>query len=175
MGAVNSATRLLPGAAEDYQEPATFEQIRDACADAILKIGEAKSTEEAQALGLKLAADTKVAMLRFQACYSALMHFAKHGCHMSNMKMVLTQGGRTKEPAGGTWLNGINTANLQPNEHLFYAAIDAVGRKAVEDAMVADFERIQAAAKLQAEKAAVAESSGLEGPIGGPVAPRVNH
>lgn len=172
MGTVNSATRLLPGAAEEYKEPDSFETIRDTCASACLAIAAADTKEEAQRLAIGLMDATTATMLRFQSCYAALMHFAKHGCHMSNMKMVLTQSGRSNEPAGGTWLNGIATANLQPNEHLFYAAIDAVGRKAVEDAMVADFNRIQDAAKLQAEKKATLATAGLEGPTGGPVSPR---
>lgn len=172
MGVINSPTRILPGAAEDYKEPDSFDVIRDKCVAACTAAGEAKTLEEAQLHALALSDATLAAMARFQACYFALMHFAKHGMHMSNMKMVLAQHGRQGEPGGGTWLNGLTSANIIPNEPLFYAAIDAVGRQAVEDAMVQDFNKIQDAAKLMTEKRETLAGKHLEGPIGGPVGPR---
>lgn len=111
----------------------------------------------------------KLLLKRIEALEDGLLPFATQALMLANMHMCLAAEGRSKEPAGGTWLNGINNATMQPNEKIFYFACDVLGRAQTEQRVMNIFAKVQEATAALVERDKLADDAHREGPIGGPV------
>lgn len=99
-------------------------------------------------------------LARAEALEKALLVFAGHGMMMANARMQLSAANRAQEPCGGTWVNGLQRAQMVPNESIFFDAIDACGRERVDEHMTMLFETLRKAQAAQAERDAHVEAGG---------------
>lgn len=113
-------------------------------------------------------------LARVQKLEAALMPFATQGMMMANMQLCLIGAGRPDEPAGGTWLNGLQTAQMRPEPIIFYMAADVVGRTATEERVMRIFDAIRKQSALIEERDAHVADNTLQGPVGGPVGGRIH-
>lgn len=91
---------------------------------------------------------------------AALLPFAQIGMVLSNARMCLRGAGKADEPAGGHWVNQVTSTHLAQTEANFFRAIDAVGRKRIEEHMMQLFKRVQESQALVAERNAHIEAGG---------------
>lgn len=102
---------------------------------------------------LKIQATFHLLLKRLEAVLEAVKPLATKAMLMANAKLNLCADRRAGEPAGGTWISGLDQIHMSADEKLFFALCDAYGRKAAERVMMDAFERIQKAQTLLAEKA----------------------
>lgn len=152
-----------PGSIDNYQEPISLADLR--------KRRDEIDPPCASTSMIKLLDD---ALAKIEALETAVAPLCVHGMMMANARMCLVQLGRAKEPAGGTWVSGTSSIQMQPTESLFFDMIDAVGRGRVERHMMQLFNEVQEKNAAAAEKNAHVEGSTLQGPVGGPVGGRVH-
>lgn len=118
-----------------YTEPPSLEQLqKDFLAGAI----------NAQSMA-------EILLGRAQALEKALLPFCLHGLMMSNARMCLMAMGRN-DPAGGVWFSQPHQIRMQPNEKIFYDAIDAAGRARSEAHAMAVFDKLNEAKDAAAER-----------------------
>src|ERR1035437_4414122 len=155
----------FPTVDPNYTEPPTLESLRARAA--AFTAAEPGTLDDVQVLFS--------AMLdRIAVIEDALLPFATHALMLANMHMVLTAEGRSTEPSGGTWLNGLNNAQMQSNERIFYLAADAIGRAYAEKRIMDIFAKIQEVNVAEAERQKHVADATLAGPIGGPITGQIH-
>lgn len=159
---------VFPKVGDGYVEPVSVATFKARLAD----VGRGMVDPNRIAQEYKKLAEEAIA--RIDTLTTALMPFATNALIMANMVMTLEGMHRGGEPGGGTWINGPQQAQLQTNQHIFFLAADAVGRKATEARTMEVFNKIQEAHAAARERDAHVEKSELEGPIGGPVSGRTH-
>lgn len=132
----------------NYCEPITLVVYRK-LADDISRIGPEeivkKSDNRGKLIGLLLT--------RIEALETALLPITQQGMVMSNATLCLRGVGRGSEPPGGHWVNQVSTTHLAPSFVMFFNAIDVLGRERSQLHMIENFQRVQDAQKLVAERA----------------------
>jgi hypothetical protein len=101
----------------------------------------------------------ELALGRAEVLEKVVLPFCLHGFIMSNARMCLAAMGRD-DPAGGVWFTQPQNIRMQPNEKIFYEAIDAVGRQRAEAHAMSVFDKINAAKDAAAERTVHVEAGG---------------
>lgn len=160
----------FPKVDPNYVEPLSLASMKEQA----VKIAEHEHARDAQDVIVELQDLLKKSFARIASLETAILPFASQAMSLANMHMCLVGAGRTNEPSGGTWLNGINNASMQSNEIIFYRAADALGRARTEQHIMEVFAKVQEATAGAADLEKHLDSAALEGPIGGPISGRTH-
>lgn len=84
----------------------------------------------------------------------AMMPFGVQASMMANamMNLAASDPKRAKEPAGGTWISTVSNIRMNDNAAIFYNLTDVLGRELVQKHVENIFKKVEADAKLKAEK-----------------------
>lgn len=140
----------------NYQEPtpaAAYTDMADKVCCAMHEAISVSSMDGVVALATQRETLLRFAIDRIKLLESALMPFAQGAMTMANSHMCLAALSRPDEPAGGMWIsNPPDGIQLMPNQGLFFAACDALGRQRVHDHMATCLDMMHDMTKLANER-----------------------